>query len=155
MHFSELSGQEYTVPGMFIANLLDEPSAAMPVAPMSARSQVIGAMTVAGRDGGAGRSPHRLLRQPRPGQLRGAGACRHPPPGSDFSRRDRSDFVADEGQGSGRAGDLRRGRGSGECDLQRHRCEGARLSGHARQAAGQDARLRLMGGVRSAGATDA
>jgi hypothetical protein len=34
MHFSELSGQEYTVPGMFIANLLDEPSAAMPVAPM-------------------------------------------------------------------------------------------------------------------------
>jgi beta-lactamase superfamily II metal-dependent hydrolase len=35
MHFSELSGQEYTVPGMFIANLLDEPSAAMPVAPMS------------------------------------------------------------------------------------------------------------------------
>jgi beta-lactamase superfamily II metal-dependent hydrolase len=35
MHFSELSGQEYTVPGMFIANLPDEPSAAMPVAPMS------------------------------------------------------------------------------------------------------------------------
>jgi competence protein ComEC len=35
MHFSELSGQEYTVPGLFIANLLDEPSAAMPVAPMS------------------------------------------------------------------------------------------------------------------------
>jgi competence protein ComEC len=35
MHFSELSGQEYTVPGMFIANVLDEPSAAMPVAPMS------------------------------------------------------------------------------------------------------------------------
>jgi beta-lactamase superfamily II metal-dependent hydrolase len=34
MHFSELSGQEYTVPGMFIANLLDEPAAAMPVAPM-------------------------------------------------------------------------------------------------------------------------
>jgi hypothetical protein len=36
MHFSELSGQEYTVPGMFIANLLDEPSVAMPVAPVSA-----------------------------------------------------------------------------------------------------------------------
>ena len=35
MHFSELSGQEYTVPGMFIANLLDDPPAAMPVAPMS------------------------------------------------------------------------------------------------------------------------
>jgi competence protein ComEC len=36
MHFSQLSGQEYTVPGMFIANALDEPLAAMPVAPISA-----------------------------------------------------------------------------------------------------------------------
>src|SRR5499433_3948518 len=36
MHFSQLSGQEYTVPGMFIANILDEPSAAMPVAPVAA-----------------------------------------------------------------------------------------------------------------------
>jgi competence protein ComEC len=36
MHFSQLSGQEYTVPGMFIANLLDEPSAAMPVAAIAA-----------------------------------------------------------------------------------------------------------------------
>ena len=35
IHFSELSGQEYTVPGMFIANLLDEPSQAMPVAPIT------------------------------------------------------------------------------------------------------------------------
>jgi competence protein ComEC len=34
MHFSLLSGQEYTEPGMFIANLLDAPSAVMPVAPM-------------------------------------------------------------------------------------------------------------------------
>jgi len=34
IHFSQLSGQEYTVPGMFIANLLDEPLAAMPVAPV-------------------------------------------------------------------------------------------------------------------------
>ncbi len=36
MHFSLLSGQEYTEPGMFIANLIDEPSAVMPVAPMTA-----------------------------------------------------------------------------------------------------------------------
>ena len=36
IHFSQLSGQEYTVPGMFIANLLDQPSAAMPVAPITA-----------------------------------------------------------------------------------------------------------------------
>ena len=35
MHFSLLSGQEYTVPGMFIANLLDEPQAAMPIAPLA------------------------------------------------------------------------------------------------------------------------
>jgi competence protein ComEC len=36
MHFSQLSGQEYTVPGMFVANVLDDPLAAMPIAPMSA-----------------------------------------------------------------------------------------------------------------------
>jgi hypothetical protein len=31
-----LSGQEYTVPGMFIANTVDEPPAAIPVAPFEA-----------------------------------------------------------------------------------------------------------------------
>jgi len=36
MHFSQLSGQEYTVPGLFIANVIDEPLVAMPVAPISA-----------------------------------------------------------------------------------------------------------------------
>ena len=36
MHFSQLSGQEYTVPGMFVANVVDDPLPAMPVAPMSA-----------------------------------------------------------------------------------------------------------------------
>jgi competence protein ComEC len=36
IHFSQLSGQENTVPGMFIANLLDEPSTSMPVAPIVA-----------------------------------------------------------------------------------------------------------------------
>lgn len=35
MHFSLLGGQEYTVPGMFIANLFDEPLAEMPVAPVT------------------------------------------------------------------------------------------------------------------------
>lgn len=39
MHFSLLSGQEYTVPGMFIANLFDEPLTAMPVAPVEAPPQ--------------------------------------------------------------------------------------------------------------------
>jgi hypothetical protein len=33
MHFSQLSGQEYTVPGMFIANTTDTPDASLPVAP--------------------------------------------------------------------------------------------------------------------------
>ena len=32
MHFSQLSGQEYTVPGLFIANQLDDQPAAMPIA---------------------------------------------------------------------------------------------------------------------------
>ena len=36
IHFSLLSGQEYTEPGMFIANLPDEPQTAMPVAPLAA-----------------------------------------------------------------------------------------------------------------------
>ena len=31
MHFSLLSGQEYTVPGAFIANQIDQPDGSMPV----------------------------------------------------------------------------------------------------------------------------
>jgi len=34
LHFSLLSGQEYTVPGVFIANTIDEPQTAMPLAAM-------------------------------------------------------------------------------------------------------------------------
>jgi hypothetical protein len=34
LHASEFSGQEYTVPGAFIANELDEPLRALPVAPL-------------------------------------------------------------------------------------------------------------------------
>ncbi len=36
MHFSQLSGQEYTVPSIFIANMTDDPLSAMPVAPITA-----------------------------------------------------------------------------------------------------------------------
>jgi competence protein ComEC len=36
IHFSLLSGQEYTVPGMFIANLADDQPASMPIAPITA-----------------------------------------------------------------------------------------------------------------------
>src|SRR5262249_49521352 len=35
-HFSLLSGQEYTVPGMFIANFADDAPASMPIAPIAA-----------------------------------------------------------------------------------------------------------------------
>jgi competence protein ComEC len=35
IHFSELGGQEYTVPGMFIANSFDDPQPAMPISPMT------------------------------------------------------------------------------------------------------------------------
>lgn len=36
MHFSLLSGQEYTVPGMFIANTVDDQPPDMPIAPIEA-----------------------------------------------------------------------------------------------------------------------
>jgi hypothetical protein len=36
IHFSTLSGQENTVPGMFIANMIDEPPASMPIAAVPA-----------------------------------------------------------------------------------------------------------------------
>jgi beta-lactamase superfamily II metal-dependent hydrolase len=39
MHFSLLSGQEYTVPGAFIANMYDEQPGAMPVTPFLAPPQ--------------------------------------------------------------------------------------------------------------------
>jgi hypothetical protein len=35
LHFSLLSGQEYTMPGMFIANTIDDQPAAMPIDPMT------------------------------------------------------------------------------------------------------------------------
>jgi hypothetical protein len=36
IHFSLLSGQEYTVPGMFIANTIDDQQPSMPIAPIPA-----------------------------------------------------------------------------------------------------------------------
>jgi competence protein ComEC len=36
MHYSQLSGQEYTVPGLFVANLLDNQPPSMPIAPIPA-----------------------------------------------------------------------------------------------------------------------
>jgi competence protein ComEC len=36
LHFSQLSGQEYTVPGMFIANTVDEAQTAIAIAPIQA-----------------------------------------------------------------------------------------------------------------------
>src|SRR5262245_35827699 len=36
LHFSQLSGQEYTVPGVFIANVIDEQPASLPIEPIAA-----------------------------------------------------------------------------------------------------------------------
>jgi beta-lactamase superfamily II metal-dependent hydrolase len=36
LHFSQLSGQEYTVPGVFIANVLDDQPASLPIEPIAA-----------------------------------------------------------------------------------------------------------------------
>ena len=36
LHFSQLSGQEYTVPGIFIANTADDQPSAMPIAALAA-----------------------------------------------------------------------------------------------------------------------
>jgi len=43
LHFSVLSGQEYTVPGMFIANTFDEQPSAIPIAPTPAPAPGSGA----------------------------------------------------------------------------------------------------------------
>jgi beta-lactamase superfamily II metal-dependent hydrolase len=43
VHFSTLSGQEHTVPGLFIANLIDDQPDAMPVAPAAAPQPGAGA----------------------------------------------------------------------------------------------------------------
>jgi beta-lactamase superfamily II metal-dependent hydrolase len=53
IHFSQLSGQEYTVPGMFIANGVDQPLAAMPVAPIAAPAPGPGAPPPPAHDGPA------------------------------------------------------------------------------------------------------
>jgi hypothetical protein len=53
LHFSELSGQEYTVPGMFIANPVDQPLAEMPVAPMTPPGRGAGAAPAPAHDGAA------------------------------------------------------------------------------------------------------
>jgi competence protein ComEC len=43
LHFSVLSGQEFTVPGLFIANTFDEPLTTMPIAPTPAPQPGAGA----------------------------------------------------------------------------------------------------------------
>ncbi|HZF31534.1 MAG TPA: MBL fold metallo-hydrolase [Gammaproteobacteria bacterium] len=43
LHFSQLGGQEYTVPGAFIANTVDEQPAAMPIEPVAAAAPGAGA----------------------------------------------------------------------------------------------------------------
>ena len=53
LHFSQLSGQEYTVPGMFIANLVDDQGATMPVSPIVAPQAGAGAAPAPVHNGAA------------------------------------------------------------------------------------------------------
>ena len=43
LHASQLSGQEYTVPGLFVANHWDRPQLAMPIAPLQPAGRELGA----------------------------------------------------------------------------------------------------------------
>ena len=104
--------------------------------PKSARSQVIGAMTM-----GVGAAlMEELAIDKRLGffvnhdlaSYEVPGARRHPAPGSDLPRGDRSDLLADEGQGRRRTRHLRRRCGGGERHPQRDRLPRAPLPDHAR-----------------------
>jgi competence protein ComEC len=53
IHFSQLSGQEYTVPGLFIANLVDDQPAAMPMAAIAAPAPGSGAPPPPAHNGAA------------------------------------------------------------------------------------------------------
>jgi len=53
IHFSLLSGQEHTVPGMFIANVADDRPAAMPIAPTPAPQPGAGATPPPAHNGAA------------------------------------------------------------------------------------------------------
>ena len=53
LHFSLLSGQEYTVPGAFIANTVDEQAPAMPIAPTPAPAPGPGAAPPPAHNGAA------------------------------------------------------------------------------------------------------
>ena len=53
LHFSLLSGQEYTAPGMFIANPVDDQQAALPVAPTPAPAPGAGATPAPAHNGKA------------------------------------------------------------------------------------------------------
>ena len=53
LHFSQLSGQEYTVPGAFIANTIDEPPAAMPIDAIAAPAPGPGATPPPAHNGAA------------------------------------------------------------------------------------------------------
>jgi competence protein ComEC len=53
VHFSTLSGQEHTVPGLFIANTVDDQPEAMPVAPMAAPQPGSGAPPAPAHNGAA------------------------------------------------------------------------------------------------------
>ena len=93
MHFSLLSGQEYTVPGVFIANAVDDQPAAMPIAaapapppganaPPAARSQraaPTGSRCPRSEDG---RSPSRTRATGSPRNIGSSAAASRAPQGA-------------------------------------------------------------------------
>ena len=84
LHFSQLSGQEYTVPGLFIANLADNQPAEMPIAPLVQAARGAGgpppAAPVAGGPPptapvGGGQPPAAPVAGGQPPAARGAGGA--------------------------------------------------------------------------------
>ena len=53
LHFSQLSGQEYTVPGLFIANGIDDPPVSMPLSPWEGPARGPGIAAPPAHDGPA------------------------------------------------------------------------------------------------------
>jgi hypothetical protein len=72
LHFSVLSGQEYTVPGVFIANLVDDQSDTMPLSPMPQprRGSTAGARRGGALDQGGGASRRHVHRDEQSERLR-------------------------------------------------------------------------------------
>ena len=85
LHFSQLSGQEYTVPGLFIANPVDEVQTSMPIAPLTGRrrdNRCCRNLTAQSASWLAQQAPCRSAVESRCERLAAADGCRRTLPGS-------------------------------------------------------------------------